>query len=180
MQILKSANIFLFKWKWYVEDFTLKHLRFKICVCKICKKVIDKHSETIKYVENSLSSKEIYNLHGQKTLEFLRLRKQKFKGFVFLWTKAYREIFKSALVYLNPFVPIATWLSQVFKHLYFTLLTSIFDSFLSTFKLRAIFCWTIFSNIIIRLLNICQVTVITSSYSKINGTLSNIVFTEKS
>ena len=26
MQIWKSANIFVFSWKWYVEDFTLKHL----------------------------------------------------------------------------------------------------------------------------------------------------------
>ena len=44
MQILKSPNIFAFIWKWYVEDFTLKHLLpFKICTHEICEKYLYKH-----------------------------------------------------------------------------------------------------------------------------------------
>ena len=53
MQIWKSANIFVFIWKYYVEDFILKHLLlFEICARKICEKFIFKHSETIEYVKN--------------------------------------------------------------------------------------------------------------------------------
>ena len=37
MQIWKSANIFVFRWKQYVEDFTLKHfLLLEICARDIC------------------------------------------------------------------------------------------------------------------------------------------------
>ena len=39
-------------------------------------------------------------LHGQTTGEFLGLRMQNFLGIIFLWTQKYREIFKSALMYL--------------------------------------------------------------------------------
>ena len=53
MQIWKSANIFAFMWKQYVEHFTLNHLLlFEICACKICKMFVYKHSETIEYVKN--------------------------------------------------------------------------------------------------------------------------------
>ena len=54
MQISKSANIFVFIWKYYVEDFTLlKHLLlFEICASEICEKFAYKHSETIEYVKN--------------------------------------------------------------------------------------------------------------------------------
>ena len=53
MQIWKSAKIFVFIWKWYVEDFTLKHLLlFEICAREICEKFIYKHSETIEKLEN--------------------------------------------------------------------------------------------------------------------------------
>ena len=53
MQIWKSANVFVFMWKKYVEGFTLKHLLlFEICAQKICEKFICEHSETIKYVKN--------------------------------------------------------------------------------------------------------------------------------
>ena len=48
MQILKSANIFVFIWKQYVEDFTLKHfLLFEIFAPEICEKFVYKHSEAI-------------------------------------------------------------------------------------------------------------------------------------
>ena len=51
-QIWKSANIFVFIWK-YVEDFTLKHfLLFEICAREICEKFVYKHSETIEHVKN--------------------------------------------------------------------------------------------------------------------------------
>ena len=53
MQIWKSANIFAFIWKWYVDDFTLKHLLlFEIYVREICEQFVYKHSETIEYVKN--------------------------------------------------------------------------------------------------------------------------------
>ena len=53
IQIWKSANIFVFIWKQYVEDFTLKHfLLFEICAHEICEKFVYKHSETIEYLKN--------------------------------------------------------------------------------------------------------------------------------
>ena len=53
MQILKSASIFVFIWKCYVEDFTLKLLLlFEICAHDICEKFVYKHSETTEYVKS--------------------------------------------------------------------------------------------------------------------------------
>ena len=53
MQIWKSAKSFVFLWKYYVEDFTLKQLLLlKTCTCEICEKFVYKHSETIGYVKN--------------------------------------------------------------------------------------------------------------------------------
>ena len=53
MQISKSANIFFLIWKYYVEDFTLKHfLLFEICACEICEKFAYKHSEAKEYFKN--------------------------------------------------------------------------------------------------------------------------------
>ena len=53
MQIWKSANIFVFIWKQYVEDLAIKHLLpFEICTCEICGNFVYKHSETIEYVKN--------------------------------------------------------------------------------------------------------------------------------
>ena len=43
----------------------------------------------------------MYNFHGQITQKFLGLRMGNFQGIVFIWTQTYREIFKSALVYLQ-------------------------------------------------------------------------------
>ena len=52
-QIWKSANIFAFIWKYYVEDFTLKHIHFfEICARETCEKFVYKHSEAIEYVKN--------------------------------------------------------------------------------------------------------------------------------
>ena len=47
MQIWKSANIYVFIWKKYVED-----LLFEICAPDVCEKFVYKHSQTIEYVEN--------------------------------------------------------------------------------------------------------------------------------
>ena len=53
MLIWKSANIFVFIWKYYVEDFILKFLLlFKKYVREICEKFVYKHSETIEYLKN--------------------------------------------------------------------------------------------------------------------------------
>ena len=47
MQIWKSANIFVFTWK-YVPEFTLKGLLYiEICAREICEKFVYKHSDTI-------------------------------------------------------------------------------------------------------------------------------------
>ena len=65
MQIWKSANIFVFIWKWYVEDFTLKHLLlFETCAHEICEKFVYKHSETIENVKNQPTFWDIYKCHG--------------------------------------------------------------------------------------------------------------------
>ena len=48
MQTWTSANIFVFLWKWYVEEFTLKHLLLsEICTRAMYEKFDYKHSETI-------------------------------------------------------------------------------------------------------------------------------------
>ena len=48
MNIWKSASIFVFIWKQFVENFTLKHLLlFEICAREICERFVYKHSETI-------------------------------------------------------------------------------------------------------------------------------------
>ena len=53
MQIWKSANIFVFTWNKYVENFTLKYLLlFEIFARDICEKFVYKHSETIEYLKN--------------------------------------------------------------------------------------------------------------------------------
>ena len=41
-------------------------------------------------------------MYGQITREFLGLQMQNFQGIMFIWIRTYREIFKSALVYLYP------------------------------------------------------------------------------
>ena len=48
----------------------------------------------------SLLFKEIYKLHGQITRELLGLRMRNFQGIIFIGRQAYREVFKSVLVYL--------------------------------------------------------------------------------
>ena len=53
MHYWKSANIFAFIWKYYLKDFTLKHLLLsEICAREIYEKFVYKHSETIEYVKN--------------------------------------------------------------------------------------------------------------------------------
>ena len=53
MQTWKSANIFIFIGKQYVEDFRLKHLLlFDVCAHEICENFVYKHLETIEYVKN--------------------------------------------------------------------------------------------------------------------------------
>ena len=42
-----------------------------------------------------------YELQRKITREFLGLRMRNFQGSVFIWIQTYREIFKSALVYLS-------------------------------------------------------------------------------
>ena len=66
MQILKSANIFVFIWKQYVEDFTLKHfLLFEIFAPEICEKFVYKHSEAINMLKISLLFKKFTNFKSK-------------------------------------------------------------------------------------------------------------------
>ena len=66
MQIWKSTNIFVFIWKLYVEDVTLKHLLiFEIFTCEICEKFVYKHLETIEYNKISLLFKKFTNFTGK-------------------------------------------------------------------------------------------------------------------
>ena len=102
IKIWKSANIFVFMWKWYARDFTLKHLLlFEICAHEICEKFFCKHSETIEYVKKLAYFLKNYKLHEQITRESLGLRQQNFQDIVFIWTQTYREIFASVLKYLK-------------------------------------------------------------------------------
>ena len=83
MQIWKSANIFIFIWKYHVEDFRLKHLLlFEICAHEIWEKFVYKHSETINYVKNYPTFSEIFKLHGQIPQEFLGLKCEIYRVFV--------------------------------------------------------------------------------------------------
>ena len=53
MQIWKSASIFVFTWKYYIEDPTLKHLlRFEKLALDICEKFVYKYSETLEQDKN--------------------------------------------------------------------------------------------------------------------------------
>ena len=101
MQIWKSANIFIFIWKYHVEDFRLKHLLlFEICAHEIWEKFVYKHSETINYVKNYPTFSEIFKLHGQIPQEFLGLKMRNLQGIRFIWTGTYSKIFEYALMYL--------------------------------------------------------------------------------
>ena len=47
MQIWESVNIFVFIWKWYVKDFTLKHLFLgEICAVVVSDVDIDSHTSS--------------------------------------------------------------------------------------------------------------------------------------
>ena len=53
MRIWKSANIFVFIWKSYVEDFTLKNISLsEVYAREICEKFFCKYSETIEHVKS--------------------------------------------------------------------------------------------------------------------------------
>ena len=66
MQIWKSTNIFVFIWKLYVEDVTLKHLLiFEIFTCEIWEKFVYKHLETIEYIKIILLFKKFKNFTGK-------------------------------------------------------------------------------------------------------------------
>ena len=56
--------------------------------------------QKIEYVKNQPTFKEIYKLNGQITQEFLELKMRNFQDIVFILRQTYREISKSALVYL--------------------------------------------------------------------------------
>ena len=101
LQIWKFVKISVFIWQLYVECFTWKHhLLFEICASERCEKFVYKHSVTTEYVKNYPTFQGIYKRHGQITQEFLGLILGNFQGTLLILKQRYREIFKSALVYL--------------------------------------------------------------------------------
>ena len=52
LQIWKSAYMFVFIWKYYVEDFTLKRFTHWDMCHEICEKFVYKHPEAIEYIKN--------------------------------------------------------------------------------------------------------------------------------
>ena len=68
---------------------------------EICEKFVYKLSETIEHVKNEPTFKKSYKIQERITREFLRLRMRKYQGIAFIWTQIYREIFKSAVVFLK-------------------------------------------------------------------------------
>ena len=97
MQIWKSTNVLVFIW-----NTVLKISRYNTFfqgtwdMWKVC----------LQTFRNNICSKLIHILRNlqtsraNKTREFLGLGMLNFQGIVFIWTQTYREIFKSALVYL--------------------------------------------------------------------------------
>ena len=78
MNIWKSASIFVFIWKQFVENFTLKHLLlFEICASKM---LAYKHSETIKYVAYFLRNLQTSRANNSRVL---RIKDVKFSGYCF-------------------------------------------------------------------------------------------------
>ena len=52
MQIWKSPCMFVFKWKYYSENFALLILRIvEIFTFKVCEMFVYKHAEAIEYVK---------------------------------------------------------------------------------------------------------------------------------
>ena len=79
----------------------MKHLlRFEIDTRDICKKFFYEHSETTEYDTNDTTFYEIYKTYVQTIRKFLGLKMRNFPCIDFTRTQTYREIFKSALVYL--------------------------------------------------------------------------------
>ena len=100
MQIWKCANVFVFMWKLYVQEFTSKHFTFwdmriwdmwNVCV------------QTFR--NNRICYKLAYFLRNLQTWKvnisrIHRIKSPKFSGYCFYMNTTYREIFKFALVYL--------------------------------------------------------------------------------
>ena len=70
MQIWNSANIIVFAWKWYVENFTLKNLLlFEIYAREICKKFVYKQKQE-NILKISLLFKKFSKFTGKKLENF--------------------------------------------------------------------------------------------------------------
>ena len=82
MQIWKSANIFVFIWKYYFEGFILKHvLPFEICAHEICKKFVYKHPKTIEF-KISLLLRTLQTSRANNS-RILRIKNSKHSGYCF-------------------------------------------------------------------------------------------------
>ena len=84
MQNWKSANIFVFIEKYYVEDLILKHLLFfKICACEICEEFVYKHSETIEYFKKLAYFLRNFQTSWVNNSRILMIKNAKFLGYCF-------------------------------------------------------------------------------------------------
>ena len=72
---------------------------FELFTHKVCDMFVYKLAETIQYIEKKPTFQEKYKLYGSITQEFFGLRMQNFQGFIFVWIRTNREIFKSSLKY---------------------------------------------------------------------------------
>ena len=83
-----------------IENFTLERLLpSEICTCEICEVCLQtfRHNKICSKLTHFL--RNLQTSQANKTRELLGLGTWNFRGIVFIWTPAYREIFKSALVY---------------------------------------------------------------------------------
>ena len=106
MQIWKTANIFVFIWRQYVEYFILKHLvLFELCAREMYEKFVYKHSETIEYVKTlNAFLRNLQTLQANNS-RILRIKNAKFSGYCFYMNTKIKEDFQICIG-----VTLKTWL----------------------------------------------------------------------
>ena len=85
-----------FIWKYFVEDFTLKHLLlFEICPCHICKNFVYKHSEYLKMFVHKIRFRPLFKLETQN------YKKRQRHVSMFLLTMNHENQWHSARKWIN-------------------------------------------------------------------------------
>ena len=113
MQIWKTANIFVFRWRQYVEYFILKYLLlFEICAREIYEKFVYKHSETIEYVKTLPDLLRNLQTLQANNSRILRIKNVKFLGYCFYMNTKIKEDFQICIS-----VTLKTWLTFALQFL---------------------------------------------------------------